>query len=194
MNWSDVGSAIVKYAPLAGQALSSPVGAVAGLGAIIANIFGAKANPDNVMDFINADPARAAERIQYEMANNMELQKLSIEILKENNRSKEKILEAENEKLKAINEDTADARANSVNIATNPVYNMIMIMLIVGAFAIITYSLNLISSDDVSSIESPLLSMIIGAFSTCLIGAFGFFFGSSLGSQLKDNVMRFAGK
>lgn len=194
MNWSDVGSAVLKYAPLVGGALSSPVGAVAGIGAIVANIFGVKATPENVMEFINSDPQGAAERLQRELASNVELQKISLEILKESNRSKENMLMVENEKLKTINQDTANARANSVNIATNPVYNFMMVLLVIGAFAVVWYCLHLIGSDEVTANESQLISMIIGAFSTCLIGAFSFFFGSSLGSQLKDNVMRFSNK
>lgn len=194
MNWSDVGSAVLKYAPLAGAALSSPIGAVAGLGAIVANAFGVKATPESVMDFINADPKKAEERLQFEMSNNVELQKIALDIVKENNRSKENLLQIENDKLKAINQDTENARANSAVIATNPVYNFIMVLLVVGAFTVVAYCLHLIGSDEVSSTESPLISMIIGAFSTCLIGAFGFFFGSSLGSQLKDNVMKFANR
>jgi hypothetical protein len=194
MNWSDVGSAILKYAPVAGAALTSPVGAVVGLGTMIANLFGSDATPEGVMEFIKSNPDRAAERLQFEMANNLEMQTLALNILQEKNRAKERNLEIENEKLKAINADTSDARANSVNIATNPVYNLIMVLLVLGAFTVVAYCLHLISSADVSQTESPLISMIIGAFSTCLIGAFGFFFGSSLGSQLKDNVMRFAGK
>lgn len=194
MNWSDVGSAILKYAPIAGTALTSPVGAVAGIGAIIANILGSKANPQDVMDAITGDPGLAEERIKYEMANNIELQKIAMGIIEENNRSKERLLEIENEKLKAINDDTANARSNSVNIATNPVYNFIMVLLVVGAFGVVGYCIRMISVGNISASESPLVSMIIGAFSTCIIGAFGFFFGSSLGSQLKDNVMRFAGK
>lgn len=194
MNWADVGSAILKFAPIAGEALLSPVGAVGSLGAIIANLFGSDATPEGVMDYIKLNPEKASESLKFEIANNIEMQRLALNILQENNRSKERILEIENEKIKSINEDTDSARKNSVNIATNPIYNAIMVFLVIGAFLIVWYCLKMISNGSVSSTESPLISMIIGAFTTCIIGAFGFFFGSSLGSQLKDNVMRFSGK
>ncbi len=69
MNWSDVGSAIIKYAPLAGSALSSPVGAAIGVGTIIANLFGVDASPEKVLDAINANPQQAEERIKISIKN-----------------------------------------------------------------------------------------------------------------------------
>lgn len=109
MNWSDIGNTISKYAPLAGAALTSPVGAVIGVGTVISNLFGVKADPESVMDYIQQNPEKAQERLQYEMANNIELQNISLNVLKENNRNTEQIIS-----IDAQDRDSARKRQETI--------------------------------------------------------------------------------
>lgn len=63
MSWSDVGDAVKEYAPMVGIALSSPMGAAVAVGQLVANIFGTKADPQDVLNYINTDPQKASERL-----------------------------------------------------------------------------------------------------------------------------------
>jgi hypothetical protein len=179
MNWEDVGSAILKYAPLAGAALSSPVGAAIGVGTVIANLFGVDAKPDKVMDYINANPDKAEERLKFEMANNLDLQKLALSVLQENNRAVEKQHELGNQKIAILNKDAENARGNIGTIIQSNSMIFMMAALIFGSFGILIYSLYLIASKDVSATESPLLSMIIGFFGKGILDALKLFFPDS---------------
>jgi hypothetical protein len=181
MNWADVGSAVLKYAPLAGAALSSPVGAAVGVGTVIANLFGVDAKPEKVMDYINSNPDRAEERLKFEMANNLDLQRLSLSVLQENNRAVERREELANQKIEILNKDAENARGSLSTVVQSKPMMFMMSSLIFGSFAILVYCLYLIASKDVSSTESPLLSMIIGFFGKGILDALKLFFPDSGG-------------
>lgn len=192
MNWSDVGSALLKYAPLAGAALTSPVGAVSGVGAIIANLFGVKSTPEDVMDYIKADPQRAAERIQYEMANNLELQKLSLSIIEEKNRHEEELI--------GYTVDSQNsARENSKNINESPVDNKIKMRLVNSQIIILFISVAatigaIYWSKPVDAGLLAMLGMVIGSVLKSLNEKDGFYWGTSFGSQKKDEAIAGMGK
>lgn len=193
MNWSDIGETISSYAPLAASALSSPVGAVLGVGTIIANLFGVKADPKSVSDYIKENPEKAEERLKFEMANNVELQ-IAVQALSERNRHEEQD--------KAIEFQNVDsARKNSPNVNASPVDNqikmkalnftMVMLFLSVGTF-IFTIYWNVKYGKTIDAGLSAMLGMLIGQFSAPLKDVMNFFFGTSFSSQKKDEVI--AGK
>ena len=184
MNWSDVGASIVKFAPLAGAALSSPVGAAIGVGTIIANLFGVDAKPEKVLDYINENPNQAEEKLKFEMGNNIELQKLIIEADKERNRHEEqdKAIEFQN---------TDSARNNSANVNDSPVDNKIKMMLVVGKFLIIFTCIiaYIFFHSDMNQSVVVTLGTIAGATGADLGSMVNFYWGTSFGSQRKDDII-----
>lgn len=184
MNWSDIASTIGKFAPLAGAALSSPVGAVIGVGTIIANLFGVDAKPDKVLDYINQNPEKAQEKLQLEMANNIEFQKIVLQIIQERNRHEEqdKVIEFQN---------VDSARKNSANINVSPVDNHIKMILVVGQFIALGACILLFyifrSGMDQSIVVT--LGALMGSLTTSIYSMVNFYWGTSFGSQKKDDVI-----
>lgn len=76
MNWSDLGETVADAAPLLGSALG-PIGA--GVGSVIAAVFGSKNEPDALAQAIKADPQAAAKLREIELNNQAKLQGLVIE-------------------------------------------------------------------------------------------------------------------
>lgn len=184
MNWSDVGNAVKEYAPLVGMALTSPVGAVAAIGKVVANIFGTDANPEDVLRFIDNDPARAKERLQNELSTNIDFQKLCLQIKQEDNRHEEQI-----SSITASDKDSA--RKNSPNVNQSPVDNKIKMMLVasdilfLGACIGGIYYLN----GKIDQGTSMILGSIIGYLCASLKDKGGFYWGSSFSSKIKDDFI-----
>lgn len=72
MNWSDVGKAVAKSAPILGAIAGGPAGGA--IGTLIASILGTDATPDAVHAAILADPAAALKLAQYESDNKVKMQ------------------------------------------------------------------------------------------------------------------------
>ncbi len=184
MNWSDISSVVSKFAPLAGAALSSPVGAAIGVGTIIANLFGVDAKPEKVLDYIKQNPEKAQERLQFEMANNIELQKIALDAIEERNRHEEQD--------KAIEFQNVDsARKNSANVNASPVDNRIKMILVVGQFSvlIILISLFFIFKDKIDQSVTLTLGTVMGAIMASISSMVNFYWGTSFSSQKKDDVI-----
>lgn len=180
MNWSDVGSSIIKYAPLAGAALSSPVGAAIGVGTIIANLFGVDAKPEKVLEAINANPEQAEERIKYEMANNLELQKLVLESIKERNRH--------DEQDKAVElQNVEGARKNSPNVNASPVDNKIKMLLVVGLMVFFLGALVLLAAlhSSINEWVAVILGGVIGSLMTHIGSIINYYWGEAFSAKNK---------
>lgn len=187
MNWSDIASAVSKIAPVAGAALSGPVGMAVGIGGIIANLFGVDADPQKVVDYINNNPEKATERLQFEMANNLELQKLSLSSIEERNRH--------SEQMSAIELQNVDsARNNSANVNASPVDNQIKLTLVYGQFTvlIVLVSLFFIFKDNIDQSVTLTLGTVMGAVMASIASMVNFYWGTSFSSQKKDDLI--AGK
>ena len=65
MNWSDLGRTVADFAPVLGRLLGGP--AAAGIGKIIANEFGTKEDPEEVMKAIKSDPDAAVKLKKIEL-------------------------------------------------------------------------------------------------------------------------------
>lgn len=179
MEWSDISSAVSKYAPLVATTLSSPIGAAIGAGTIIANMFGVAATPDSVMDYINNNPEKAQEKISM------------FEIIKERNRHEEQIKAIELQNIES-------ARNNSKNVNESPVdnkikiralnFNMFMLTLFVGTF-IFTIYWNLKYHALLDAGLSAMLGMGIGQFSAPIKDVMNYFFATSFSSKKKDDVI-----
>lgn len=180
MNWSDVSEKIIKFAPLVGMALSSPTGAVAAVGEGIASILGVKSNPQDVMDYLTTDPEKASERIQHEVANNLDFQKLCASKIQEQNRHQEAM-------TSLIISDTQSARQNSDNINKSPVDNKIKIILVISQiflFLICVFVMS-IYHDNLNATLSGIIGTILGMLLKSLTTIIDFYWGSSFDKSNK---------
>lgn len=181
MNWSTVGEAVKEYAPLVGMALTSPVGAVAAVGKVVANIFGTKADPEEVMRFIDNDPQKAAERLQYELANNLDFQKLCLQKVQEDNRHEEQMASLQ------VSENKS-ARENSVNVNKSPEDNFIKNLLTISIIFIFSGLMiaYFFFHKEFDQGATMFLGTVIGALLNSINTQFGFYWGNSIGSKNKD--------
>lgn len=184
MSWSDVGNAVKEYAPLVGMALTSPIGAVAAIGKVVANIFGTDANPEDVLRFIDNDPERAKERLQHELATNIDFQKLCLQTKQEDNRHEEQI-------LTIAASDKNSARVNSDNVNKSPVDNWIKMILTVSEILILSACLLgfFAYHKDFDQGSTMTLGTIIGLLINSLMSKDGFYWGSSFSSKMKDDFI-----
>jgi hypothetical protein len=184
MDWSDIGSYVSKYAPLVGEALTSPVGAVLGVGTIIANLFGVKADPQSVMDYINGNPEKAEEKLKFEMANNIEFQKIISQRIQEKNRHEEesKSIELQN---------VISARNNSANINTSPVDNKIKMILVTGQFFALGACILIfyLFREGLDQSVVVTLGALMGSLMNSLGSMINFYWGTSFSSQKKDDFI-----
>lgn len=174
MNWADVGTAVAKYAPVVGMALSSPVGAVAAVGTVVANIFGVNANPDDVLGYINNNSEKAQERLQHELMNNIDFQKLCLDKIKEQNRHEE----AEQD---LIISDKQSARENSLNINKSPVDNYLKLILAIGSIAMFSFCIIslIFFTNSLNQVTSAILGTILGILGKSITSMIDFYWGSS---------------
>lgn len=77
MNWSDVGKSVAGFAPLLGGVVGGPVGA--GIGTIIASVFGVEDNPDAVMKAIKGDPEAAIKLQQIQLTHKAKLEEIKLQ-------------------------------------------------------------------------------------------------------------------
>lgn len=187
MNWSDISSAVAKLSPFAGAALSGPVGMAIGVGGIIANLFGVEADPKKVIDYINGNPEKASERLQFEMANNLELQKLALAAVQEGNRHSEEVANIELQNVES-------ARNNSANVNASPVDNQIKLTLVFGQIGILVLLILLffIFKEKIDQSVSITIGTVAGAIMANLGSMINFYWGTSASSRQKDEVI--AGK
>jgi hypothetical protein len=172
MEWSDISSIVAKYAPLVATTLSSPLGAAIGAGTIIANMFGVDATPDSVMDYINNNPEKAQEKISV------------FEMIKERNRHEEQIKEIEFKNVE-------NARNNSVNVNASPVDNNIKMILVIGQFIALGACILLfyMFRDGMEQSLVVTIGALMGSLTTSIYSMVNYYWGTSFGSQKKDEVI-----
>ena len=181
MNWSDIGNAIVKYAPLSAGALSSPLGAAGAVGSVFSSLFGVEASPEKIMDAIKGDPKKAQELILGEMQNNLALRELCLKTTQEENRHEEKIIDSEVQ-------DRISSRFNSENINKSPVDNKIKMILVIGVFLIVFLCIGaLVFADGINKDELPVLANLLNLVAGALIMMISFYWGASYVKSLMKN-------
>lgn len=174
MSWGDVGESIEKYAPMVGLALSSPMGTAVAVGQLVANLFGTKADPQDVLNYINTNPEKAQERLQFELSNNIDFQKVVLAKIQENNRHDEA-------KDALIIQDKMSARQNSENINRSPVDNWIKMIIVLGELLFLggCISAIILFKENIDSTEIGILSTIIGFLSKSVSTKDDFYWGSA---------------
>ena len=80
MDWSDLGKTVAGFAPLLGGVVGGPAGA--GIGSIIASVFGVEDKPDAIAKAIASDPAAAIKLKKIELDHKVELLDIALRMLK----------------------------------------------------------------------------------------------------------------
>ena len=77
MDWKSVGKTVAKAAPLVGTLLGGPVGA--GIGGIVASLFGVEGTPEAVDAALQKDPQALLQLRKWEMDHQQELVRMHLE-------------------------------------------------------------------------------------------------------------------
>lgn len=180
MSWLEVGEKIAKFAPLVGMALSSPLGAVTAVGEVVASILGVKANPDDVMGYLNANPDKAQDRISHEVGTNFDFQKLCASKIQEQNRHEESM-------ASLAFSDTDSARKNSENINKSPIDNDIKMIIVVSQIILFLVCVSVMAyyHDNLNATLSGIMGTILGMLLKSLTTIIDFYWGSAF--SVKDN-------
>lgn len=125
MEWSEVGKTISQYAPLVGMALSSPTGAAIAVGQVVADILGAKATPQDVINSFNKNQQKSAQQLQDALSNNIEFQKMCIAKIHEANQHEET-------EDSLYVKDMTSARQNLVNVNNSPMDNKLKFIIVIS--------------------------------------------------------------
>jgi len=169
MDWKEVGSAILDFAPTIGGALLGPPGAAMGVGIkALAGALGMSEDeitPEAALSRIQADPQVAADLKKADIAARVEIRKAELA-------------------------DVADARARDVaitKITGKRDINLYALawLVVIGFFSTLTVLL----LHAVPEGQDPILYVLLGALSSEFARVLAFFFGSSRGSKEKTNIL-----
>ncbi len=181
MDWSKVVSTISQAAPIVGS-LFGPAGAAGGALAgsaikLVAAALGVPATQEAVSAAIATDPEAALKLAKYEMDNKIELQKLQIQ------REQMLINDVQSARNREI-ETTKATGKRDMNM-------FILAWVIIGGWlgAIVALIVLKILAPDSQVATDPILSMLFGSLSTNAGMVVGYFFGSSRGSDNKNNLL-----
>jgi hypothetical protein len=179
MNFSDIGNLIKDYAPTVGMALSSPVGAVAAIGSIVAKALGSKSDANAIYEAIKQDPVKAEEKIKKELANNVDLQKIILDTLKEKN-TREAQVDAHQEKMMELHiQDLINARLSNQGKGVD---NFIKITLALGTLFIAITCLLILSFDNnlPADARQSVNNIMFAAFGSGFGQMMAFYFGNPM--------------
>ena len=180
IRWADVlGPLASTFAPVLGGMIAGPAGAAIGgvLGKALASAMGVEATPDAVRKAVQADPAKAQETICA-----LGLDPALVATL-----GGVEAMELARERIAA--EDRRDARAQTRDLAGqgSPIAwgaPAISVIIVVG-FVSLTIGMFFRVIP-----ETPIMSMVVGAWISLATGVCQYWVGSSVGSKNKDVTIR----
>lgn len=185
MDWKKVAGLLPETLAVVKDVVGGPVGAVAGLGGkLLAKALGVDATPDAVAAAIQADPAKAATLAMAQLEHDKDMQALAVQ---QAIAAGQQELDAEKARLA----DVADARTrDTVFISQQRENKRADIMLLLAFASVIAIVAMLILGDvDGATAVGGALLVLLGKFADNISTAFQFEFGSSRGSQNKDNAL-----
>lgn len=178
--WGKIKSAVIKAAPLLGSVVGGPVGGSIGTGvALIAKAFGADADkPEEILDLVS-NPENYIKLKEIETKHEQEL--LALSIKKE---------EVEIQKQKTFLDDKANARQRQVEVtkATGKVdwpTHLLAGLVTTGFFVV----LGALFAKAVPEVNSEILWILVGCLATNFTQVVSYFFGSSMGSAIKNKLI-----
>lgn len=170
MEWSDVGKAVAKVAPILGGVLGGPVGAIAGAaGALLGSALGVDADPEAITKAL-ADPETLVKLKQIESD------------------ERQRLLEWQSTQLNVELENVKSAREREVELAkaghgASWATSIVSTIVTLGFFVM----LYLVISGGKAELGDAGL-MLLGTLATGFGAVINYYLGSSLGSASKDKL------
>ena len=177
MDWSKVASNIGSTAPLLAGLVGGPVGlGVTAAAAIISHALGTPSDPSVVETALN-DPAALDKIRQAESANSLQLQQLVVTAAQAS-------LAHETDMARIAADDRAGARA--MGVANKDWVPKVLAMAVTAGFFGI---LLLMAFQPLPGTNKDLVNVIVGALGTAWISIIGYYFGTSVGSMRKTELL-----
>ena len=159
MDWSGLGKTIAGFAPLLGGVVGGPAGA--GIGSIIASVFGVEDKPDAIARAIANDPEAAIKLKKIELDHKVELERIALET------------------AKAEIADKQNARKENKHSNMPAILSFVLSIVIIGIIYLLFYTTVPEGSKDV-------LFMLLGVVVKEWGGAMQYWFGTTRSSANKD--------
>jgi hypothetical protein len=177
MDWTKVATDINKTAPLLGGLVGGPVGlGVTAAAAIISHALGTPSDPAYVEPALN-DPGALEKLRQAENANSLQLQQLMVTAAQSS-------LAHETDMARISTSDIANARA--MGVANRDWVPKVLAMAVTtGFFGILL----LMAFQPLPGTNKDLVNVIVGALGTAWISIIGYYFGTSVGSMRKTELL-----
>jgi hypothetical protein len=177
MDWSKVATNIGGTAPLLAGLVGGPVGlGVTAAAAIISHALGTPSDPTFVEPALN-DPGALEKIRQAESANSLQLQQLVVTAAQAR-------LAHESDMARIEASDRADARA--MGVANRDWVPKVLAMAVTtGFFGILL----LMAFQPLPGPNKDLVNVIVGALGTAWISIIGYYFGTSVGSMRKTELL-----
>ncbi|CAB3733401.1 hypothetical protein [Paraburkholderia rhynchosiae] len=177
MDWSTVATNIGRTAPLLAGLVGGPVGiGVSAAAAIISHALGTPSDPAYVEPALN-DPGALEKIRQAENANALQLQQLTVAAAQAR-------LAHETDMARIETSDRAGARAMA--IANGDWVPKVLAMTVTAGFFGI---LLLMAFQPLPGVNKDLVNVIVGALGTAWISIIGYYFGTSVGSMRKTELL-----
>lgn len=185
MNWSDIGSTILKDAPIIGTLLGGPIGVtVAAVGGLVSSALGVENTPEAVSVAIAADPTAAEKIKEAELNSKVQLQQLLV--TQEQNR-----LQFSLQTYQAETSDRNSARdlaAKQPKDWMRPVLGLIIVIATIGMVgAILSGAANDVIKNPTSALTA---GTIIGYMFNEAKSVLGFYFGQTQDSAKANEAVR----
>ncbi|MEX3812305.1 hypothetical protein AB3X96_18895 [Paraburkholderia sp. BR13439] len=177
MDWSKVATNISSTAPLLAGLVGGPVGlGVTAAAAIISHALGTPSDPAFVEPALN-DPGALEKLRQAESANSLQLQQLMVTAAQSS-------LAHDADMARIATSDTANARA--MGVANRDWVPKVLAMAVTtGFFGILL----LMAFQPLPGTNKDLVNVIVGALGTAWISIIGYYFGTSVGSMRKTELL-----
>ncbi|MGF6299010.1 hypothetical protein OKW42_002340 [Paraburkholderia sp. WC7.3d] len=177
MDWSKVATNINSTAPLLAGLVGGPVGlGVTAAAAIISHALGTPSDPTYVERALN-DPGALEKIRQAENANSLQLQQLMVTAAQSS-------LAHESDMARIATSDIASARAMAV-ANRDWVPKVLAMAVTTGFFGILL----LMAFQPLPGTNKDLVNVIVGALGTAWISIIGYYFGTSVGSKRKTELL-----
>jgi hypothetical protein len=170
--WTSIRDTVEKYLPYAGAAVNPA------LGAVLATALGTKPDPDSVLTALTADPAAQEKLLPFEV----QLKQIVANQAVADHQAEVALVQA----------DVAD-RASARQLATskNDTPQIILSAIFVAGYFGLVYELVLgpIRLADMGAAQLTIVTSLMGVLTASVLQIVNFWFGSSHGSQKKDDAI-----
>lgn len=183
MEWKDVAGKVVGAAPLLGTLLGGPMGtAIGGVVALIGSALGLAPNqvtPETVNQVIGTDPNALIKLKEMELNHKLELEKLVLE---------HERLGIEEKRMELADAASARQREMEITKATGKrdINMYILAWIVVGGFFLLV---GILMRATLPEANIGPINQLFGAMSTGFGMVLSYFFGSSMGSARKSEIM-----